>query len=105
MANPQVPVSYEFDLTVNPTDLEGNPVADNLTWTNSDTTGATTLTVDDTTTLKVTIKVVGPATPTGVVITATDANAVTGSYTFDVVADAATAFTIAATTPTRIPAA
>ncbi len=50
MANPQVPVSYQFDLTVAPEDVLGNPVSDTLTWTNSDTTGATTLTVDDATT-------------------------------------------------------
>jgi hypothetical protein len=105
MANPQVPVTYEFTLTVNPVDIEGNPVADTLTWTNSDTTGATTLTADGTSTLEVTIAVPGPGTPTGVVITATDANGVSGSYTFDVVADVATAFTLAAGTPTKIPAA
>lgn len=105
MANPQVPVSYEFTLTVNPTDIEGNPVADTITWTNSDTTGATTVTPDGTTTLEVTVAVPGPGTPTGVVITATDANGVTGSYTFDVVADVASAFTLAATTPVKIPAA
>jgi hypothetical protein len=105
MANPQVPVSYEFTLTVNPVDIEGNPVADTLTWSNSDTTGATTLTVDDATTLVVTIAVPGPGTATGVVITATDADGVTGSYTFDAVADVASAFTLAAGTPTKIPAA
>jgi hypothetical protein len=103
MANPQIPVGYQFDLAVNPVDVLGNPVADTLTWTNSDTTGATTLTVDDASTLKVTIAVTGGAT--GVVVTATDAAGLTGSYTFDGVPDVATSFTLAASTPVKIPTA
>jgi hypothetical protein len=103
MANPQVPVGYQFDLTVSPVDVLGNPVADTLTWTNSDTSGATALTVDDATTLKVTIAVTG--TVTDAVVTATDANGLTGSYAFDGVPDVATALTLAPSTPVRIPAA
>jgi PKD repeat protein len=109
MANPQLPVSYQFDLTVAPTDLEGNPVADALTWTNSDTTGATTLTVDDATTLKVTVGAPVLATPvsplpTDVVITATDALGNVVSYTFDVVADVATKLAVSAAAPVKITA-
>jgi len=109
MANPQVPVSYEFTLTVNPVDIEGNPVADTITWTNSDTTGATTVT-PGATSLEATIAVPVLATPVsplpvGVIITATDANGITGTYAFDVVADVASSFTLAATTPVKIPAA
>lgn len=105
MANPQLPVGYQFNLTVAPVDVLGNPVSDTLTWTNSDTTGATTLTVDDATTLVVTVAAPGPGTPTGVVVTANDAQGNTGSYTFDVVADAATSFSIGASVPVKIPAA
>lgn len=100
MANPQVPAGYQFDLTVAPVDVLGNPVADTLTWTNSDATGATTLTVDDATTLKVTIQVLSPVTDA--VITATDAAGLTGSYAFDGTPDVATAFTLAASAPVKI---
>ena len=102
MANLQVPVSYEFDITVNPTDIEGNPVPDTLTWTISDTTN-TTLTVDDATTLKVTIQVLAPSA--GVVVTATDATGITGTLDFDAVADVPTALTLTTSTPVKIPTA
>lgn len=102
MANPQVPIGYQFDLTVNPTDVLGNPVSDTLTWTDSDSSGTTTLTVDDATTLKVTVACPGPNVLGGVIITVVDADGVTGTYTFDVVADVATAFTFAASTPVKI---
>lgn len=105
MANPQVPVGYQFSLTVAPVDVLGNPVSDTLTWTSSDVTGATTLTVNDATTLVVTVAVPGPGTLTDVVITATDANNNTGSYTFDVVADVATALSFTASAPVKIPTA
>lgn len=103
IANPQVPVSYQFDLTVAPVDVLGNPVADTLTWTNSDTTGATTLTVDDATTLKVTVAVTGVASD--VVITATDPSGLTGSYTFDAVADVATSLSLTPSAPVKTPTA
>lgn len=103
MANPQVPVSYQFDIAVAPVDVLGNPVADTLTWTNSDTTGAVTLTVDDSTTLKVTVAVSAPAAD--VVITATDANGLTGSYTFDAVADVAASLSLTPSAPVKIPTA
>jgi PKD repeat protein len=110
MANPQLPVSYQFDLTVSPTDLEGNPVTDALTWTSSDATGATTLTVDDATTLKVTVAAPVLATPVsplplGIVVAATDVLGNATSYTFDVVADVATKLAVAASAPVKIPAA
>jgi hypothetical protein len=104
MANPQLPAGYEFNLTVDPTDIEGNPVADSITWTGE--TGGVTLTVDDSTTLVVTVAAPAGTTPaTGIVIPAPHAGGVTATYTFDVVADVAAAFTIAASTPVKIPAA
>jgi hypothetical protein len=101
MANLQVPVGYEFDINVQPDDIEGNPVPDTLTWTISDTTN-TTLTVDDATTLKVTVQVLAPSP--GVSVTATDANGVTGALDFDAVADVVTSLALTPGTPTKIPA-
>jgi len=98
----QVPVGYEFDIVVSPTDIEGNAVPDALTWTISDTTN-TTLAVDDATTLKVTIQVLAPST--GVVVTATDATGLTGTLDFDAVPDVVTALALAPSTPVKIPAA
>src|SRR5258707_3094174 len=103
MANPQVPVSYQFDLTVAPEDVLGNPVSDTLTWTNSDTTGATTLTVDDATTLKVTVAVTGVAT--GVEIATSDASGLTGSDTLDAVADGGTTLRLTPSAPAKTPTA
>jgi hypothetical protein len=102
MANLQVPTGYEFDINVAANDIEGNPVPDTLTWTISDTTNAT-LTVDDATTLKVTVAVTGVSA--GVVVTATDTNGITGTLDFDAVADVPTTLTLAAATPVKIPAA
>lgn len=102
MANFQVPVGFEFDITVIADDILGNPVPDTLTWALSDTTNAA-LTVDDATTLKVTIQAVAPAT--GITVTATDPNNVTGSLTFDTVPDVATSLVLTPATPVKIPTA
>lgn len=102
MANLQVPVGYEFDITVVPTDIEGNPVSDTLTWVISDTTN-TTLTVDDATTLKVTIAVTGVSA--GVVVTATDPTGIVGTFDFDAVADVPVALMLTATKPVKVPTA
>jgi len=102
MANLQVPVGYEFDINVTADDIEGNPVPDTLSWTISDTTN-TTLTVDDATTLKVTVQVLNPSQ--GVVITATDPTGVTGTLDFDAVPDVVASLTLAPATPVKIPTA
>lgn len=102
MANLQVPVGYEFDITVAPEDIEGNPVPDTLSWTISDTTN-TTLTVDDATTLKVTIQVLNPST--GVTITATDPSGLSGALDFDAVADVVASLALTPAAPVKIPTA
>lgn len=102
MANFQVPVGFEFDITVVADDILGNPVPDALTWTISDTVNAA-LAVDDATTLKVTVAATGVSA--GVVVTATDANGVTGTLDFDAVPDVATTLVLTPATPVKIPAA
>lgn len=102
MASLQIPVGYEFDIDVAANDIEGNPVPDTLTWATTDTAN-TTVTVDDATTLKVTVQVLGVSP--GVQITATDANGVTGAFDFDAVADVPTAFVLTPSAPTKIPTA
>lgn len=92
----QITDAQKFDITVEAKDSKGNDVPDNLTWAIVSTAG-TTLTVDDATTLKVTI--VGGAPETGITVTATDPNNLTGTLSFDVVGGAATNLTLTAGTP------
>lgn len=82
MANPQVPVGYSFNITIEPKDSQGNAVGDTLTWSSSDATDAPV--TADTTTLIGTVEVLNPDVDT--VITATDGTN-TYTYEFDGVAD------------------
>jgi hypothetical protein len=97
----QITDTQQFDIDVTADDSKGNAVPDTLTWTISSTAG-TTLTVDDATTLKVTI--VAGAPEAGIVATATDPNGVTGNVTFDVVGGAAAILNLTPGTPTDQPA-
>lgn len=97
----QITDTEQFDITADAKDSKGNDVPDNLTWKIS-STGGTTLTVDDTTTLKVTI--VAGAPEAGITVTATDPNNLTGTLSFDVVGGAATSLALTAGTPTPQPA-
>jgi hypothetical protein len=96
----QITDTQQFDITVDAKDSKGNDVPDNLTWTIT-STGGTTLTVDDATTLKVTIKAGAPEA--GITVTATDPNALTGTLSFDVVGGAATSLKLNAGTPSTQP--
>lgn len=98
----QITDTQQFDIDVTPEDSKGNAVPDSLTWQISSTAG-TTLTVDDATTLKVTIVAGQPEA--GVAVTATDPNGVTGVVNFDVVGGAATILNLTPGTPTEQPAA
>lgn len=109
MANFQLPVSYQTNLTVDPVDAEGNAVADTLTWTNSDTTGATVLTVAGGTTLVATVAAPVLATPVSplpvnVIITAADATGNSVTFELDVVADLPTGLSVTASPLVKIPA-
>lgn len=104
MSNPQVPVGYSFNITIEPEDSQGNAVGDTLTWSSSDATDAPV--TADPTTLIGTVEVLNPAADT--VITATDGTN-TYTYEFDGVADTPVALigtvgvpfkTAAATEPT-----
>lgn len=98
----QITDTQQFDITVEAKDSKGNDVPDSLSWTISSTAG-TTLTVDDATTLKVTIVAGNPEA--GIVVTATDPNGLTGSVTFDVVGGAATILNLTPGSPTEQPPA
>lgn len=100
MANPQIPVGYSFDITIEPEDSEGNAVSDTLTWTSSDETDAPV--TADSTTLIGTVEVLNAAVDN--VITATDG---TNSYefTFDGVVDAPVTLVGTVGVPTKTDAA
>ncbi len=98
MSNPQVPVTYQFPITIEPEDSQGNAVGDTLTWAASDP--AVTVTAD-TTTLIGTVQVLTPAT--GVVVTATDGTN-SYEYTFDAAVDAPVTLVGTVGVPTKIPA-
>lgn len=82
MANPQVPVGYSFNITIEPEDSQGNTVGDTLTWSSSDATDAPV--TADPTTLIGTVEVLNPAVDN--IVTATDGTN-TYTYEFDGVAD------------------
>lgn len=94
----QITDTQQFDITVEAKDSKGNDVPDNLTWTTTSANG-TTVTVDDSTTLKVTVAAGNPEV--GVTVTATDPSGLTGTLSFDVVGGAATALTLKAGDPTE----
>lgn len=94
----QITDTQQFDINVEAKDSKGNDVPDSLTWEISSTAG-TTLTVDDETTLKVTVAAGNPEV--GIVITATDPNGLSGTLSFDVLGGAATALTLTAGDPTE----
>lgn len=98
----QITDTQQFDINVEAKDSKGNDVPDNLTWAITSTAG-TVLTVDDTTTLKVTIAAGQPEV--GITVTATDPNGLSGTLSFDVVGGAATALTLTAGDPTEQPPA
>jgi hypothetical protein len=97
----QITDTQQFDINVQPMDSKGNVVPDSLSWTIASTAG-TTLTVDDATTLLVTVVAGGPEA--GVAVTATDANGLTGTLTFDVVGGAATILNLTPGAPVEQPA-
>lgn len=97
----QITDTQQFDIDVTPVDSKGNTVPDSLTWTISSTAG-TTLTVDDATTLKVTV--VAGAPEAGISVVATDPNGLTGTLVFDVVGGAATILNLTPGTPVEQPA-
>lgn len=99
MANPQVPVTYQFPITIEPEDSQGNAVGDTLTWTSSDPADAPV--TADTTTLIGTVQVLNPAVD--ITVTATDG---TNSYefTFDAAVDAPVTLVGTVGVPTKIPA-
>jgi len=96
----QITDTQQFDIVVEAKDSKGNDVPDNLTWTTSSTAG-TVVNVDDATTLKVTV--VAGAPETGVTVTATDPNGLTGTLSFDVVGGAVTALTLTPSDPVDQP--
>lgn len=80
----QLPTTYEFTITLDPEDQQGNTLPDTLAWTSTDPTNAPVSA--DTTTLVGTVQLLNPTT--GVVVTATDGTNTYTYPTFDVVADA-----------------
>lgn len=102
----QLTDTQQVTLTVQPEDSKGNPTSDTLTWTASlnggDASGAVTLTVAADT-LSATVVAGNPAT--GVLITVSDANGISGSLAIDVVPGTAASLVISAGTPEEQPPA
>lgn len=86
----QITDTQQFTITVEPLDSKGDATSDTLTWTTSSTAG-TTVTADPTT-LVATVVAGGPET--GVTVTATDPNGLTGTLSFDVTAGTAASLTL-----------
>lgn len=91
----QITDTQQFPITVEPLDSKGDPTSDTLVWTITSTAG-TTVTAD-TTTLVGTVKAGGPET--GITVTVTDPNGLTGTLSFDVVAGTAKSLTLTPGTP------
>jgi archaellum component FlaG (FlaF/FlaG flagellin family) len=97
----QITDTQEFVITVQPEDSKGDPTSDTLTWSIKSTAGSTV--TADTTTLLGTVVAGGPET--GITVTVTDPNGVTGTLSFDVVAGAAKTLTLTPGSPTDQPPA
>jgi hypothetical protein len=97
----QITDTQEFPITVEPVDSKGDPTSDTLVWSIKTAAGATVSA--DATTLIGTVKAGGPET--GVTVTVTDPNGLTGTLSFDVVAGAAKTLTLTPGTPVAQPPA
>ena len=95
----QITDTQEFPITVEPLDSKGDKTSDTLTWTIKSTAGATV--TADATTLVGTVVAGGPET--GVTVTVSDPNGLTGTLSFDVVAGAAKTLTLTPGTPVEQP--
>lgn len=97
----QITDTQQFDITVAPLDSKGDATSDTLTWSTSSTAG-TTVAVDATTLVGT---VVAGAPETGITVTVTDPNGLTGTLSFDVVGGTAVSLSLNAGTPVEQPPA